>query len=250
MKVFFSIVTVVWNNVSTIERTIKSVLDQKFTNFEYIIVDGESNDGTLGVIRKYQNDSRLKLISEKDSGIYDAMNKGIMIAKGNFIHLLNSDDFYSSDKILSIYYEHIKKNKIDNSSIVYAKMNLFHNNNFLKVMKPSKSYLNKNMRMNHPTWFVPKSIYKRIGNYNTKYKIAADFDFALRCLKNNCKFSKIDFPTINFALGGLSEISKITVLESFKVRAENKKISSFKNYYYLVLESLDLLKSNIKKIIN
>ena len=73
--------TVVWNNVSTIERTIKSVLDQKFTNFEYIIVDGESNDGTLEIINKYKNDLRLKLISEKDSGIYDAMNKGIMIAR-------------------------------------------------------------------------------------------------------------------------------------------------------------------------
>ena len=85
MNPFFSIVTVVWNNVSTIERTISSVLSQSFTNFEYIIIDGKSDDGTLGVIKKYQNDSRLKLISEKDSGIYDAMNKGIKLSSGTFI---------------------------------------------------------------------------------------------------------------------------------------------------------------------
>lgn len=249
MNPFFSVVTVVWNNFSTIERTISSVLSQSFTNFEYIIIDGKSDDGTLGVIKKYQNDSRLKLISEKDSGIYDAMNKGIKLSSGTFIHLLNSDDYYSSNKILETYHNYIVKKKLK-QSIIYAKMNLFKENKFLKVMDPYKSYLKKNMRMNHPTWFVSKQIYNKIGNYDTNYKIAADYDFALRCLKSNCDFHQINYPTINFALGGISDISKTTVIESFIVRKNNHHISYIDNYYYLFIEFMDLIKSSLKKIIN
>ena len=128
MNPFFSVVTVVWNNFSTIERTISSVLSQSFRNFEYIIIDGKSDDGTVEIIKKYTSDSRVKFISEKDNGIYDAMNKGIKLSSGNFIHLLNSDDYYSSNDILGVYHKFINKNNFKNV-IIYAKMNLYLKNN-------------------------------------------------------------------------------------------------------------------------
>ncbi len=99
MSPFFSIITVCLNSEKTIETTIKSVIDQSFTDFEYIIIDGKSSDKTLEIIEKYK-DSRIKIISEKDKGIFDAMNKGVSLSKGKWIHILNSDDYYYSKNSL------------------------------------------------------------------------------------------------------------------------------------------------------
>lgn len=95
MSSYFSIITVCLNSEKTIETTIKSVLAQTYTDFEYIIIDGKSSDKTLNIINRYK-DPRIKIISEKDKGLFDAMNKGISLSKGKWIHILNSDDYYYS----------------------------------------------------------------------------------------------------------------------------------------------------------
>ena len=245
---FFTIITVVKNNFSTIERTILSVLSQEFDDYEYIIIDGKSNDGTEDVIKKYSNHKNVTIVSELDKGIYYAMNKGIEKSNGYWINLLNSDDYFINNEILQKYYDKIKTDK--NIDILCSNMNILFEDKIVREMCPNPDYLKKNMQMNHPTWFVSIETYNTIGLFNINYKIAADYEFALRCLKNNKKISIIDdFVSINFALGGASNISIKSVIESYQIRKKYYLIGSLLNFNYLLFEFVDFLKSKIKKII-
>ena len=199
-----SIITVVYNAVDTIERTIKSVLEQDYENLEYIIIDGLSNDGTDKVIDKYRSQIS-NVIREQDDGIYHAMNKGIKIAKGEMIGILNADDWYEEKAISKV----MKAFEDEKKDIVYGKVNLFHDNGeFEKIDKllPLDS-LWYTMAVYHPATFVKKSVYDKIGLFNTFYKITADYDFILRCYIEKIKFSYIDEILVNFSLGGASSDS-------------------------------------------
>ena len=150
-----SIITVVWNNAKTIRDAINSVLNQSYKDVEYIVVDGVSTDGTIEIVQSYGD--KIKFISEKDNGLYDAMNKGIRMATGDVVGILNSDDFYASDKILQIVANEFLNSNTDS---VYANLEYVYANNPKKVIRywKSKKYQDSLFRSGwhpaHPTFFV------------------------------------------------------------------------------------------------
>ncbi|MDR2057894.1 MAG: glycosyltransferase [Dysgonamonadaceae bacterium] len=198
-----SIITVTYNARSLLEQTMQSVFSQTYPNIEYIIIDGASIDGTVTVIKKYE--SKLSFwISEKDNGIYDAMNKGIRLAKGELIGMINAGDYYEPEAVKSVVKVY-SENK--DTGIFHGNMNMLNEDGtFFKLKKPNTdlSELYKGISLFHPTFFVTSAVYKKIGLYDARFKISADFDFALRCYRAKVKFFYMDQVITNFRLGGLS----------------------------------------------
>lgn len=182
-----TIITPTYNAAKTLSRTIDSVIDQKYPNLEYIIIDGSSNDGTLEIIQKYQREIEITLVSEPDKGLYDAMNKGVEMATGDVIGILNSDDFYFEDSVLKMVSEVFSKQKVD---AVYGDLKYFSNdvNNVTRYWKAgeySEAKLQNGWTIPHPTLFVHKSVYEKYGLFDTSFSLAADYEFTLRILKKH-----------------------------------------------------------------
>ena len=200
-----SIITVVLNHISTIRSTIESVLGQTHPDIEYIIIDGGSTDGTLDIIKKYEEKIDYWL-SEKDSGIYDAMNKGVTLCSGDIIGIVNADDFIYRDTLQNV----AKFFSDTDAMFTFGQLALADEDG--KVFDTAKSIgidnikykLFRHMPFLHPTMFVKKEVYEKLGLYNTRYKLSADYDFTLRLVKNNIQFVKLDFSTGVFRLGGQS----------------------------------------------
>ena len=206
-----TIITVCVNAEKTIKDTIESVLKQSYKDFEYIIVDGKSSDDTLKIISKYQ-DKRIRLISEKDKGLYDAMNKGIKLATGDIIGTINSDDILASEDI----FQTIIDNFDENTDVIYANIK-YYNEDFSKVKRDFISGTKENDYFcpAHPSMYVRKQIYEKIGTYNINYKIAADFDFMVRCNLNNVRYKYIDKYFVYMRYGGKSN-GFVGYLENYK----------------------------------
>ena len=203
-----SIITVVYNNVDTIAQTIESVLGQDYNDVEYIVVDGQSTDGTVELIKKYEGNIA-KFVSEMDDGIYDAMNKGIRMATGDLIGILNGDDFFNSHTTLSqIADAFIRDEKLDATiaDIVFVR-----DNDQEKVIR---HYSAKKWRPSrfawgymppHPSFFCRKKIYERLGYHKTDYKIAADYELLIRfLLVNRINFKYLPLITTKMRMGGAS----------------------------------------------
>ena len=189
-KPLFSIITVVYNNEKYLEETIKSVVNQKFRNFEYIIIDGGSSDKTLDIIKRY--DSQIDYwISQKDKGIYDAFNKGMSLAKGDFIGIINSDDTYL-DNALEIIAKYI--NDLTNKEIDFIFGSVKKHWGTLYGYRPEKIYYSWGFYSSHSTgFFLRRSSAKKIGLYNINYKYHADYDYFYRMIvkkKNDRNFYK------------------------------------------------------------
>lgn len=186
MKV--SVITVTYNSELTISDTIVSVLSQNYSNIEYIIIDGKSTDNTINIIKKYEanHPNKIKWISEKDNGIYDAMNKGITTATGDIIGILNSDDFFTSNDIISKIVNAFQKNP--SIEAVYGDIHFVKPENLNKCIRyySSKIFSRPLMRLGfmpaHPSFYMKKNSFKKYGLYKTDYKIAADFEFLLRVI--------------------------------------------------------------------
>ena len=206
-----SIITVCVNAEKTIKDTIESVLKQSYKDFEYIIVDGKSSDDTLKIISKY-DDKRIRLISEKDKGLYDAMNKGIKLATGDIIGTINSDDILASEDV----FQTVIDNFDENSDVIYANIK-YYNEDFSKVKRDFISGTKENDYFcpAHPSMYVRKQIYEKIGTYNINYKIAADFDFMVRCNLNNVRYKYIDKYFVYMRYGGKSN-GFVGYLENYK----------------------------------
>ena len=206
-----SIITVCVNAEKTIKDTIESVLKQSYKDFEYIIVDGKSSDDTLKIISKY-DDKRIRLISEKDKGLYDAMNKGIKLATGDIIGTINSDDILASEDV----FQTVIDNFDENTDVIYANIK-YYNEDFSKVKRDFVSGTKENDYFcpAHPSMYVRKQIYEKIGTYNTSYKIAADFDFMVRCNLNNVRYKYIDKYFVYMRYGGKSN-GFVGYLENYK----------------------------------
>lgn len=206
-----SIVTASYNSCATIEDTIKSVLSQTYHDIEYIVVDGASKDGTMDIVRKYEPmfNGRMKWVSEKDKGIYDAMNKGIRLASGDVVGLLNSDDFYKNNDVIERVANEFEKDlsldctfadlcfvdKTDTSKIVryYSGKN----------WKPSK--LRFGQAPPHPTFYCKRELYEKYGYYRLDYQIAADHELLTRfLLVNGIKYKYIPMNMICMRVGGES----------------------------------------------
>lgn len=180
-----SIITCTYNSAKYLEKNINSVKNQSFTDFEHIFIDGGSSDDTNDIILNYQKTKNVKFISEKDEGIYDAMNKGIKMVNGEIIGILNSDDFYENEFVLSNIIEAFNDSTVEG---VYGDISYFANdiNKVTRNWKAGEykaSKLNNGWIIPHPALFLRKSVYDRCGLFNTDFKIAADYEFMLRILK-------------------------------------------------------------------
>jgi glycosyltransferase involved in cell wall biosynthesis len=250
MTPFFSIITVVFNRALTIDRAISSLHSQSFRNYEHIIIDGGSTDGTLGILNKYKSENTI-IVSEPDKGIYDAINKGINLSKGDFIGLLHSDDFYPNKIILAEVHDQITKQGLD---VIYGDA---------KYLKEGSLTIFRNYRSNdfsykslrfgnmlaHTTLFVKRSVYGRVGLYDPNYKIAGDFEFICRLFKDNPKAYYLNKTLMMMADGGISNLNLINRLllnkEIMSACVKNnirtnyifilsrylKKILQYSNYY-------------------
>lgn len=200
-----SLITVCYNSEKTIEDTLKSVLSQTYQNYEYLIIDGLSSDKTLDIIKKYESkfNGKLRLISEKDKGLYDAMNKGICLAKGEIIGILNSDDMLTNPNVFQTIINTFKNNNIDGtySDLVFFDEQLeYPVRNFI-AHKQSKKL---GWHPPHPTLYLKKDVYDKVGFFNLDYKIAADYDFMLRMMRSNVNLFYINDYLVKMRSGGTS----------------------------------------------
>jgi glycosyltransferase involved in cell wall biosynthesis len=199
-----SIITVCYNSAETIESTLKSVSSQDYPDIEYIVVDGGSTDATLDIVKRYKNVSIL--VSEPDEGIYDAMNKGIGLARGDVIGTLNADDFYVGNSVVSDVAKTFEDNTIDAcyADLVYVDQN--NTDNIVRYWK-SKPYQPRLFKQGwmpaHPTFFVKKSVYEKLGVFDLNYKIAADFELLFRLIeKNKIRTMYLPKVIVKMRLGG------------------------------------------------
>ena len=235
-----SIITVVYNEVKTIEQTIQSVIQQPYQNKEYIIIDGGSTDGTVDLIKKYE--SFLSYwASERDNGIYDAMNKGIGLAKGELIGIINADDWYE-ENIFNTIAENYRETGSDH--VIHGLLRNFMEEEFYSMVGNSIRRLRYDM-IQHPTCFIPRKLYQTYGKYNSKYKYSADYDLILRFVNDGVKFSFIEKPIVNFRLGGISSIPSAEK-EMYKVRVKHHLISKTEGIIRITLVQLS---SFVKKFL-
>ena len=238
-KLKISIITVVKNNANTIERSIKSVINQNYDNFEYIIIDANSDDGTSEIIKKY-NEKISRIIREDDEGIWDAMNKGLKYVNGDIIGFLNADDFYY-EGAFEIVNKYFNKNKIDFLFGSVQKYKLMHG------FKPKLINWSFGFYTSHSVgFFIKTKNHKKIGYYNKKY-LSADLDFFYKMIVNE-KFKGISTKKNEvlgeFASGGFS--SRVNYIEHLKdlnkIRLDNKQNKYFVYFLYFI----KILKKPIK----
>lgn len=237
-----SIITVTFNSASTLEQTILSVIDQSYSNIEYIIIDGGSTDDTLQIIEKYKNKIS-KVISEKDKGLYDALNKGIKMATGDVIGFLHSDDIYINKQVIEKYATLFTKVSCD---AVYADLFYVDRNNLDKITRKWKSvtysegaFINGWMPP-HPTFFVRKNVYEKYGKFNLELKSAADYELMLRFIhKYKIKISYLPEFVVKMRVGGKSNE---TVTNRVNANLEDRRAWEMNNlkprFYTLYLKPL------------
>ena len=233
MKV--SIITITYNSELTLRDTIESVIHQSYSNIEYIIIDGQSTDGTLQIVDSYKNNITT-LVSEKDNGLYDALNKGIALATGDIIGIIHSDDFYTDNFVIENIVKTFEQN---NADAVYADLYYVDRDDANKIFRKWKSgnykhgqFLNGWMPP-HPTFFAKKSCYDKYGSFNLSLVSAADYELMLRFIhKHKIKLAYLPEFIIKMRVGGKSNIS----LKN-RIRANNEdrkawKINNLKPHFY------------------
>lgn len=223
----FSIITVCFNSEKTIEKTLKCMLEQTIQDYEYIIIDGQSTDGTLSIIKKYEPlfKGRMKCVSEPDCGIYDAMNKGIKMAQGEIIGIVNSDDFYEKDtleKVKAVY-------KGYELSIIYGLIRTMSAGKEKMVYLKNPEFIEEDM-IAHPACFVTRKLYEKYGSYSLEYPYSADYEFMLRIRKEkSIQYIGLYEVLSNFSLDGASGSVK-GYRDTIKLRKKYGLITA--KYYY------------------
>lgn len=228
MAVKLSIITIVKNGKDVIEKTIQSVISQTCKDFEYIVIDGASDDGTYDVIKKY-NDQITHLISEKDSGIGDAFNKGIKYSSGDWILFLNGGDFFAENTVLQQISPHLVQD--ETIDIVYGQSCIVNTSNKILKTIGNKNYKNKirwEMPFPHQATFHRRLLFDTYGPFDTSYKIAVDYEFLLRI--PNIKAVFVPVVVSNMLAGGVSMSNLASALHELR-RAH---FSHFKDNYLSV----------------
>ena len=205
-----SIITATYNSGKTLRDTIESVLSQNCTDWQHVIVDGGSKDNTIDIIREYEPlyQGRLKWISERDRGLYDAMNKGIAMADGDIIGILNSDDFYSSRDVLSQVKQTLENSDLD---AIYGDIHFVDDDDLKTCVRyySSKHFRRWKMKMGyqpaHPSFYCKKEIYDNYGAFDIAFKVASDFENMLRFIYiNRIKTRYLDLDFVTMRTGGAS----------------------------------------------
>lgn len=246
-----SVITPTFNSEKTITKNVESILKQSYKDFEHIIIDNLSNDKTLEMIKKLYRDlpSNLSIISEKDNGIADAFNKGINISAGDIVAILNSDDYY--------YSENVFKTVID--SFNKSDQLIFHGD-VLFIDPKYGSYLRKpyglneltTMPLNHPTMFVKKEVYSKVGFFDTSYRYVMDFEFYCRLFKSFPELADRLFyydknPIVVMSAGGESWNYEIESIYEIKRSLKKHQLLNSKLSFKLWLR---LFRTNLKNIFN
>lgn len=249
-SILVTIITVSYNSENTISDTIESVLNQSYSNIEYIIVDGGSKDKTINIVKSYIDKFKDKnisfnWISEHDKGIADAWNKGIAISKGDIIGILNSDDWYEKDAVNKA----VKVLDTDNAEISYGicqRVDLDKNNleKLDRKFNSSKLYLSFNF--SHTTCFKTRKVYEKIGIFNLKYKIALDIDFLLRAYKHKIQFKPCDNVTF-MRLGGISTKYLKQSIKEYKDALINNGFNKSLSYGAYLLKLLIYYRNKVLK---
>ncbi|MBD5468184.1 MAG: glycosyltransferase [Lachnospiraceae bacterium] len=196
-----TIITVCYNSEKTIAQTIESVLHQTYSDIEYLIIDGKSSDNTMKIVENYRMafGARMRVVSEPDNGIYDAMNKGIRMASGDLIGIINSDDFYEQDAVEKI----VRSYRKDMCAVLYGAVRNLVDDREESVSILSHEFLDRRM-IGHPACFITKSAYDRYGLYDTKYCSVADYDLMLRYRNSGgVEFVPVYEIIANFRSGGM-----------------------------------------------
>lgn len=247
-----SVITISYNSASTIEDTLRSVLTQTYLDIEYIVVDGLSKDHTVEIIQKHEDrfNGRLKWISEKDKGLYDAMNKGIQMATGDVVGILNSDDFFYDNHVLQKVADAFKDETLDATigDIVFVR-----EDNHDKIIR---RYSAKNWKPSkfawgymppHPSFFVRRKYFDQLGYYKMGYKIAADYELLIRfLLKAKLNWIYLPIITTKMRMGGASTSGLKSLItlnnEIIKGCSENQvytnKIMVYSKYLFKPFEFL------------
>jgi glycosyltransferase involved in cell wall biosynthesis len=229
-----SIITATYNSAASIRNTMNCVREQDYPDIEHIIVDGLSQDETLEIVRSFPHVA--KIISEKDTGIYDAMNKGISLASGEIIGILNSDDIYIDNHVISTIASVFENDKVD---LCYADLQYVQHHNINKVVRTWKSghFSKRSFYLGwmppHPTVFVRRKIYQELGLFNTMLKSAADYEMMLRVLlKNKIPAYYIPRVLVKMSTGGMSNAS---VWNRIKANKEDRlawKLNGLRTYFF------------------
>lgn len=222
-----SIITATFNSAKTLKDTIQSVLRQTNKDFEYLIIDGGSTDETIDIVKSYESEfsGRLKWVSEKDEGIYDAMNKGIKMASGDVVGILNSDDYFTSDDILQTVADAFKCQEID---AIYGDIHFIRDGNPQKCIRYYSSrmfrpfWLRFGFMPAHPSFYCKREVYERAGGYRLDYAIGSDYDMMVRLFKQykivSCYINK-DFVTMRTGGASTRNVQSRLTLIKENVRA-------------------------------
>jgi len=232
-----SIITVSYNSINTINKTINSVFAQCYPKIEYIIVDGLSSDGTIELINSYSNRIS-RFVSEPDNGMYDAINKGIRLSTGDIVGILNSDDYFYNERVVENIIEAFNTKNID---AVYGDIKFVDRNNPSRVVRyySSKKFQPGKFKYGfmpaHPSFYIKRELYEKYGLYKIDYKIAADFELLLRyfCL-HNIRTKYIEMPFVTMRTGGISNKS---IISNFRLNKEIRRACRENgittNYFYI-----------------
>jgi glycosyltransferase len=254
-KIKITIITQTFNSANKITNLLKSLSSQQHSNFEHIIIDGGSVDGTLDIIKKWKS-HKISLYSARDKGVYDAMNKGLSFATGDFVGFLNSDDVFSSKNSLSTIAMYFKKTKAD---ICYGDLYYVDANDSSVIVRRWKAgnYKFEKLRSGwlapHPTFYVRNSLINKHGKFNLTYSLASDVDFIIRYLTiKDIRYVYIPYVLVSMKNGGISNKNytnrAIQNIETFKIfRANNIKVNFL---FYLIKKIISRLKQFYKNETN
>lgn len=229
-----SIITVAYNSAITIRDTLQSIASQDHPFIEHIIIDGNSSDGTLDIVKEFPHVA--KIVSEKDKGLYDAMNKGVLLATGDIVGILNSDDVYAHNSVLSRVVNLFKKAKTDT---IYGDLQYVKADDVNKVVRSwhSGAYKRSNFYYGwmppHPSFFVRREVYDKVGLFTTDLRSAADYELMLRILvKHHYSAAYLPEVLVKMRTGGLSNASLWHRLKANKEDKRAWKINGINPYFF------------------
>ena len=235
-----SVITVTFNSENTIRETIKSVLSQNYKEIEYIVIDGGSKDKTISIIKEYIDDISY-FLTEKDNGMYDALNKGILASTGEYIGLLHSDDVFMNNSTITELA--LEMQNLKNYSGTYADLDIVKKDNINIVKRNYSSSYFKPWQLRfgymfpHPTLYLHSSVFKKHGLYKTDYRVSADFELILRLFKNKLKLKRLNIKMIKMREGGLSNNGLYWKLhQNFEIVRACRENNVYSNIFLVALK--------------
>ena len=237
MKV--SIITVCFNSEKTIEDTLKSIKSQTYSNIEHIVVDGLSKDNTNQIVSKYSDTVSIH-ISEKDDGLYDAMNKGLSLATGDIVGILNSDDVLADKSVIDKIVAGFDGDNVDAvySDLIYVSEHDLNKPTRLYSSKVfSKRMIKFGLMLPHPTFYVRKRCYDSLGGYKTNYRVAADFELLTRFMSKGIKSIRLPIISVKMREGGISSSGLLwRVHQNFEIVRACKENGIYSNILFVMLK--------------